>query len=152
MKSLIENRRARHEYHVMETFEAGIALSGTEVKSCRAGNVSLAEAYARINDDELWLVGSHIAPYEQGNRNNHEPVRNRKLLMHKREIVQLRQAVEIKGLTLVPLRVYLMHGRVKVEIGLCKGKNVHDKRQDMKKREDDREMRRAVASASRSHE
>jgi len=152
MKSLIENRRARHDYHVMESFEAGISLCGTEVKSCRAGNVSLAEAYARINDDELWLVGSHIAPYEQGNRNNPEAAGNRKLLMHKREIVQLRQAVEIKGLTLVPLRVYLMHGRVKVEIGLCKGKNVHDKRQDMKKREDDREMRRAVASASRSHE
>lgn len=151
MKVLIENRRARHEYHVIEAFEAGIVLTGTEVKSCRAGNVSLAEAYARVNGGELWLIGCHIATYEQGNRNNHEPVHNRKLLMHKREIIQLRQGIEAKGLTLVPLKIYLAKGHIKVEVGLCKGKNVHDKRQDMKKREDDREMRRAVASVSRSH-
>jgi SsrA-binding protein len=120
------------------------------VKSCRAGNISLNEAYARVIDNELWLMGSHIALYEQGNRNNHEPVRNRKLLMHRREIVRLRQATEAKGLTLVPLKVYLNNGRVKVEIGLCRGKNVRDKRQDMKQRDDERETRRAVASARRS--
>jgi SsrA-binding protein len=150
MKILVQNRRARHQYHVEESFEAGIALRGTEVKSCRAGNISLNEAYARVIDGELWLMGSHIAPYEQGNRNNHEPVRNRKLLMHRREIVRLRQATEAKGLTLVPLKVYLSNGRVKVEVGLCRGKNVRDKRQDMKKRDDERETRRAVASARQS--
>jgi SsrA-binding protein len=150
MKILVQNRRARHLYHVLESFEAGIALRGTEVKSCRAGNISLNEAYARVIDNELWLMGSHIALYEQGNRNNHEPVRNRKLLMHRREIVRLRQATEAKGLTLVPLKVYLNNGRVKVEIGLCRGKNVRDKRQDMKQRDDERETRRAVASARRS--
>lgn len=152
MKILTDNRRARHEYHVIETFEAGIVLCGTEVKSCRAKNISLAEAYARVNDGELWLVGSHIATYEQGNRNNHEPVRNRKLLMHRREIQRLKQATEAKGLTLVPLKIYLERGRVKVEIGLCRGKNVRDKRQDLKKREDERETRRAVVSAIRSRE
>jgi SsrA-binding protein len=150
MKILVQNRRARHEYHVLESFEAGIALCGTEVKSCRAGNVSLNEAYARVMNDELWLMGSHIALYEQGNRNNHEPVRNRKLLMHRREITRLRQATEAKGLTIVPLKIYLNNGRVKVEIGLCRGKNVRDKRQDMKKRDDALETRRAVASARQS--
>lgn len=150
MKILVKNRRARYTYHVLETFEAGIVLQGTEVKSCRAGNISLNEAYARIDDDELWLVGAHIAPYEQGNSNNHEPTRNRKLLMHRHEIRRLRQAVEAKGQTLVPLMVCLSNGRVKVEIGLCKGKNVADKRQDMKTRDAERETRRAIADARRS--
>jgi SsrA-binding protein len=150
MKVLTDNRRARHEYHIVEAFEAGIALTGTEVKSCRAKHISLAEAYARVIGGELWLIGSHIAPYEQGNRNNHEPVRNRKLLMHRREIVRLKQAIEAKGMTLAPLKVYLEKGRIKVEIGLCQGKNVRDKRQDLKKREDERETRRVVASATRS--
>ncbi|MBT7302008.1 MAG: SsrA-binding protein SmpB [Victivallales bacterium] len=150
MKLLVKNRRARHTYHVLETFEAGIVLQGTEVKSCRAGNISLNEAYARVDDDELWLIGSHIAHYEQGNRNNHEAVRNRKLLMHRREIVRLRQAVEAKGQTLVPLAVGLSNGKVKVEIGLCRGKNVYDKRQDLKKRDAEREPRRAIADSRRA--
>ena len=149
MKTLVQNRKARHLYHVLETFEAGIALEGTEVKSCRAGNISLAEAYARVTNDELWLTGAHIAPYEQGNRNNHESRRPRKLLMHGREIARLRQSVEAKGLTLVPLRMYLKGPRVKVELGLCRGKNVHDKRDSLKKKADDREARRQMAARNR---
>ena len=152
MKLLVQNRRAHFSYHVLESFEAGIALCGTEVKSCRAGNISLNEAYARVIDGELWLIGSHIAPYEQGHQFNHEPTRKRKLLMHRREILRLRQAIEAKGQTLVPLKVYLHNGKVKVEIGLCRGKNVHDKRQDIKKRDDDRETRRAVAAVHRKSE
>jgi len=145
MKVLAENRKARHDYHVLERVEAGIVLNGTEVKSCRAHNVSLAEAYAKPKDGELWLYGAHIAPYEQGNRNNHEPRRTRKLLLHSREIRQLTQAVESRGLTLVPLRIYFTpRSKVKVEIGLCRGKQTHDKRADMKRREDDLEVRRVA--------
>lgn len=144
MKQLVQNRKARHDFHVLETFEAGIALTGTEVKSCRAGNVSLVEAYARVDKGELWLLDAHISPYEQGNRFNHPPRRARKLLMHKREIRRLGQQVEAKGLTLIPLRLYLNQGKIKLEVGLCKGKNVHDKRQDMRERDDEREVRRVL--------
>ncbi|MCK5803738.1 MAG: SsrA-binding protein SmpB [Lentisphaeria bacterium] len=147
MKILAKNRKARHDFHVVETFEAGIALQGTEVKSIRGGNVSLAESYARIDDDELWLVGCHIAEYNQGNRNNHEPLRRRKLLMHKREIQRLRQAVEAKGNTLVPLALGLKGSHIKVEIGLCRGKNIADKRDTLRRKEHDRETNRAIREA-----
>lgn len=143
-RTLVRNRKARHDYHVLETFEAGIELTGTETKSCRAANASLSEAYAKIVDGEVWLTDAHIAHYEQGNRNNHDPKRPRKLLMHKREIRRLAQQVDAKGLTLVPLSLYFKGPRIKVELGLCKGKNVHDKRHDMKRRMDEQEVRRAV--------
>lgn len=145
MTTLAQNKKARRDYEVIEKYEAGIALRGTEVKSCRGRNISLADAHARVGRGELWLVGVHIAQYEQGNRNNHPPRRERKLLMHRREIRRLAQAIEAKGLTLVPLRFYLVRGKVKVELGLCRGKHVHDKREDMKKRIHDREARRAMA-------
>ncbi len=144
--TIVQNRKARHDYHILERFEAGIALTGTEVKSCRQHNVSLADAYARVLGRELYLIGAHIAPYEQGNRNNHPPRRDRKLLMHRREIQRLSQQIEAKGLTLIPLRVYFKNSRVKVELGLCKGKQTHDKRQDMKKKMHDLEARRAMES------
>ena len=143
MKVLAENRKARHDYHVLERIEAGIVLTGTEVKSCRAHHVSLAEAYAKPRDGDLWLLGAHIAPYEQGNRNNHDPKRDRKLLLHAKEIRRLTQAVEARGLTLVPLRVYFnSRSKVKVELGLCRGKQTHDKRADLRRHEDDMEARR----------
>jgi len=146
MKIIAKNRKARHNFHVLETYEAGVVLMGTEVKACRAGNFSLAEAYAKATDGEMWLIAAHIAPYDHGNRNNHAPSRNRKLLMHKREIQRLTQQVEAKGLTLVPLCAYFSKGKVKVEVGLCRGKNVHDKRHDLKRRSDENETRRIVAA------
>ena len=149
MPNLVQNKKARHDYHVLETFEAGIALAGTEVKSCRAHNISLADAHARIISGELYLIGAHIAPYAQGNRNNHAPRRERKLLMHKREVRRLTQELEAKGLTLIPLRFYTTRGKVKVELGLCRGKNVCDKRQDLKKRMHEQETRRAIAAHAR---
>lgn len=144
MATITQNKKARHDYEVLETVEAGIALQGTEVKSCRAGGVSLADAYARVIDGEMLLIGAHIAPYAMGNRNNHEPRRTRKLLLHRREIRRLSQAIEAKGQTLVPLRVYFVRNRVKVELGLCRGKQVHDKREAMKKKVHEMEARRAI--------
>lgn len=147
MKTIARNKKARHDYAVLETFEAGIVLTGTEVKSCRAGGVSLVDAYAAVQEGNLHLLGVHIAPYAQGNRGNHEPRRTRRLLMHQREIRRLQKSVEAKGLTLVPLSFYFNdRGKVKVELGLCRGKNVRDKRDDLKKREDDRDMRRAMTA------
>ncbi|OGV66879.1 MAG: SsrA-binding protein [Lentisphaerae bacterium RIFOXYA12_64_32] len=148
MSTIVQNRKSHHDYEVLEKVEAGIALVGTEVKSCRDHSVSLADAYARMTDGELWLVGVHIAPYAQGNRNNHDPRRDRKLLLHKHEIRRLAQAIEAKGLTLVPLRFYLLRNRVKVELGLCRGKNVRDKRDTLRKKMDDMETRRAIRSHS----
>ena len=144
MTTLAQNKKARHNFHILETFEAGIALVGTEVKSCRARSIALTDSYARLVDGELFLIGAHIAEYTQGNRNNHAPRRSRKLLMHKREIRRLTQDIEARGLTLIPLRVYLLRHNIKVELGLCKGKNVRDKREDIKKRMYDREARRAL--------
>ncbi|MBN2449208.1 MAG: SsrA-binding protein SmpB [Lentisphaeria bacterium] len=145
MSVLVENRKARHDYHVLERIETGIALSGTEVKSCRAHGISLAEAYARPDGNSLWLVGAHIAPYEQGNRNNHPPRRDRRLLLHRREIRHLRQAVEAKGLTLIPLRVYINpRGLIKVELGLCRGRSTHDRRDTLREQEDRREAQRVI--------
>lgn len=145
MKNIAQNKKARHDYAVLDSFEAGIELTGTEVKSCRAGGVSLVDSYAKVENGEMFLLGAHIAPYLQGNRNNHAPRRNRRLLLHKREIVRLRKNIEAKGLTLVPLAVYFNdRGMVKVQLGLCRGKNVHDKRETLKKSQDEREIRRAM--------
>ena len=139
---LANNRKARHDFHIVETFEAGIVLQGTEVKSCRAKQISLQEGYIAITNGEVWLENVHIAPYEQGNMNNHEPKRHRKLLLHKREIVKLTKGVDIKGMTMVPLAVYLSKGKIKVKFGLCKGKDQADKRQTLKKRESDIRLKR----------
>lgn len=138
------NRRARHDYHVIDSIEAGISLRGTEVKSVRLGKIQLAESYARIEDGEVFLVGAHVSPYEYGNRFNVDPVRRRKLLLHKKEIRRLERQVKEKGMTLVPLSVYLKRGRVKIKIGVCRGKRSYDKRQTIAKRDADREMERAL--------
>jgi len=143
-KSIAVNRKARHDYQVLENFEAGISLTGTEVKSCREAGVSLTDSYAAVQGGELYLVGAHIAPYAQGNIFNHEPRRKRKLLMHRREILRLKKSIEAKGLTLIPLSFYFGNrGRIKVELGLCRGKNTADKREALKKKMDDIEMNRA---------
>ena len=137
-----ENRRARHDYTVLDTVECGIQLSGTEVKSVRHGEVSLAGAYAAVLKGELWLVGADIAAYKFGNRFNHEPKSMRKLLVHAKEILDLRLKTEAKGLTLVPLRMYLKGGRIKVALGVCRGKQLHDKRESLKAKAMRRDMER----------
>jgi SsrA-binding protein len=144
IKIIVTNRRARHDYHVLEKHEAGIVLRGTEVKSLRAGHMVLKDSYADIIGGELYLVGAHINPYEQGTAWNHEPERPRKLLLHKREIERLGAQVAEKGLTLVPLSVYFKDGKAKVELGLCRGKQTIDKRRTIQEREVKREMDRAV--------
>ncbi|MGH2571254.1 MAG: SsrA-binding protein SmpB [bacterium] len=151
-KLIASNRKARHDYHILETFEAGLVLVGTEVKSLREGKASLAEAYARVLDDELYLVGAHIPEYSHGNRQNHDPNRPRKLLLHRREIERLRGKVEEKGLTLIPLRLYWKAGRAKVEIALGRGKRDYDRRQDVAKREAEREIDRAMSRQRRGQE
>jgi SsrA-binding protein len=143
-KTVAVNRRARHEYAVEETLEAGIALTGTEIKSIRAGRVNLAEAYARIERGEAWLIGAHIAPYEQGNRNNHEPTRTRKLLLHRDQISELVGRTQAKGFTLVPLKLYIRNGMAKLEIGVAKGKKAHDKRRTIAERDARRELERST--------
>ena len=140
--TISQNRRARYDYLIEETVEAGLVLTGTEIKSVRAGHVSLAEAYARIDHGEAWLIGAHIAPYEQGNRNNHEPRRTRKLLLHRGEIAELVGKTSAKGFTLVPLRMYIRGGLAKLEIGLGKGKKVHDRRRTIAERDARRELER----------
>jgi SsrA-binding protein len=136
------NRRARYEYAIEETVEAGIVLTGTEIKSIRAGHVNLAEAYARIEHGEAWLIGAHIAPYDQGNRNNHEPRRTRKLLLHRTQIAELMGLTGQKGLTLVPMRLYLRGGKAKLELAVAKGKKAHDKRRSIAERDMRRELER----------
>ena len=136
------NRRARHEYAVEETLEAGIVLTGTEIKSIRAGRVNLGDAYARIEHGEAILVGAHIAPYEQGNRYNHEPLRTRKLLLHRDQIAELAGLSQAKGLTIVPLRLYLRNGLAKLELGVARGKKTHDKRRTIAERDVRRELQR----------
>lgn len=142
--SVARNPRATHDYHVVDTMEAGIALTGTEVKSLRQGKASIKEAFGILRGGEVWLEGMHITPYEQGNRYNHEPVRSRKLLLHRREIERLIGSVEQKGFALVPLEVYFRKGRAKVTLALGKGKKTHDRREDLKRRIADREMARAL--------
>jgi SsrA-binding protein len=143
-KLIASNRRAHHEYEILETHEAGLVLQGTEVKALRDGRADLKEAYARIEGTEAWLLGCHISPYAQGNRANHDPLRPRKLLLHRGEINRLLGRVMEKGLTLVPLRLYFKHGRAKVELGLARGRKVRDKRQAIREREERREMERTV--------
>ena len=147
-KTVAQNRKARHEYAIEDSFEAGIVLTGTEIKSVRAGKVSLADAYARIESGEAWLQGANIAAWDTGNRYNHEPKRPRKLLLHHDEIVALLTKTKSKGLTLVPLKLYINgRGIAKVEIGLAKGKQQHDKRRDIADRDAKRDVERAVAEA-----
>lgn len=143
-QNIADNRKARHDYFVEESFEAGVVLLGSEVKSCRAGRVNLRDAYAQIKEGELYLYNCHISPYEQANRFNHEPLRPRKLLMHKQEIMRLLGQVREKGFTLVPLRLYFKKGKVKVQLALAKGKKDYDKRADITSRDVKREMARAL--------
>jgi SsrA-binding protein len=142
-KTVVKNRKARHEYHILETWEAGIALQGTEVKALRQGRANLQDSFARLNGGEMWLYNLHISPYEQGNRFNHDPLRPRKLLMHRNELRKLVGQVEQKGLTLVPLDIYFSRGIAKVNLALVRGKQLHDKRQTLKERDDQRDMQRA---------
>ncbi|MDY6400313.1 MAG: SsrA-binding protein SmpB [Synergistales bacterium] len=145
-KVVAQNRKARHDYFILEAFECGIVLTGTEIKSVRAGSLNLKDSYASLKNDELWLFGVHISPYDKGTYYNHEPERDRKLLMHKREIIRLKNKIREKGLTLVPLTVYIKNGkRAKVELALAKGRNVHDKRDAIA----DRDMKRTIARAFR---
>ena len=148
-KLIAENRKARHEYHLLERHEAGLVLTGSEVKSLRQGQAQLQRAFADIRDGELWLVGSHIATYDQAGIQNHDPDRDRKLLLHRREIDSLRGKVTEKGFTLVPTRLYFKNGRAKVEVALAKGKDVRDKRRDIAKRDADRQIERALKQRSR---
>jgi SsrA-binding protein len=143
-KFIAQNRKARHDYLIEETLEAGVALLGTEVKSCRDGRVSLTDAYAVVKDGEAWLLQCHISPYSHGNRANHEPRRPRKLLLHKDEIDLLHAKVAQEGRTLVPLRMYFRHGLVKVEIAVARGKKLYDKRADKAKRDAQRAMQREL--------
>jgi SsrA-binding protein len=146
-KLIASNRQARHEYFIEETVEAGIVLTGTEIKSVRAGRLNLRDAYARVDDDEVWLIGMHISPYEQaGAYFQHDPLRPRKLLLHRREISYLRAQLGQKGLTLVPLRLYLKGGRAKLELGLAKGKKLYDKRDTLAARDARRDIERALRS------
>ena len=144
MPDIATNRQARFRYHFLETWEAGLVLTGTEVKSLREGKAQIKDGYASVRDGEVWLHNVHIPPYAPASRANHEPERPRKLLMHRREIERLIGKTREKGLTLVPTRLYLRNGRVKVEIALAKGKDVGDKRQSIKEREMKREMERAI--------
>ena len=142
LKVVATNRKAGFEYFLLEHFEAGLALRGSEIKSIRSGQVSIAEAYVEVDGRNAWLVESHIAPYEQANRFNHEPKRKRRLLLHKKEILELWDAVRQKGVTIVPIKVYLKEGRAKIEIALAKGKKLHDKRASIAKRDEERELGR----------
>ena len=141
---IARNPRARHDYHILETWEAGLVLTGTEVKSLRAGRASLVGAFARVQGGEVWLEALHIPPYGEGNIHNHDPLRTRKLLLHGREIRRLIGSVEQKGVTLVPLDLYFKRNRAKVTLALARGKQEHDRRDDIRKREAEREMARAV--------
>lgn len=143
-KIVAKNRKARHEYELLEFFEAGLVLTGTEIKSVRANRVSLARSYVQPRDGELWLVEAHIAEYEHGNRQNHEPTRPRKLLLHRREINKILDELSQKGLTAVPTLFYLKNGRAKLEFALARGKKLHDKRQSVAKRDSDRQVQRAL--------
>jgi SsrA-binding protein len=143
-KVVARNRRARHEYFILETIEAGIVLHGSEIKSIRAGQISLAEAYVRIDGNEAWLEDAHIAPYEQASINNHEPLRPRKLLLHSGEIRKLWNSVRQKGVAIIPLTVYFKNGRAKVEIAVAKGKKLYDKRAELAKRDSQREIDRQL--------
>jgi SsrA-binding protein len=143
IRTVVVNRRARHDYTILDKIEAGIVLRGPEVKSIRGGKVNLGDAYAQVERGELWLVSMHISPYVQANRENADPLRRRKLLLHRRQIARIRQTIEEKGLTLIPLSLYFKGNLLKVELGVAKGKRQHDRREDMAKRDAEREMDRA---------
>jgi SsrA-binding protein len=149
IKDICRNRRAFHEYEVFDRLECGLVLTGTEVKSLRDGQASLEDAYAKIDGGEVWLIGSDIPEYAMGNRMNHKPKRPRKLLLHRREIGRFAGRASQRGYTLVPLRMYFKNGRAKVEIGVARGKQTHDKRQDLKKKDADREIRRTMTERRR---
>jgi len=144
IKVITENRKARHDYHIEETYEAGIVLSGTEVKSLRLGRANLTDSYAGVENGEVFLYNCHISPYDHGNRFNHEPKRKRKLLLHRREINRLVGLTQQKGYTLVPLRMYFTRGLAKVELALARGKRSYDKREDLAKRDTQRQIARAL--------
>jgi len=143
-KNISINRKAKHEYSFLQIYEAGIVLQGTEVKSLREGKANFADSYASVRNNEAWLIGLHISPYKQGNINNHEPVRDRKLLLNRSEIRKLIVKINEKGLTLIPYRLYFKNGKVKVELALAKGKKTYDKREDIKKRDLKREQERNI--------
>ncbi len=144
IKTVAQNRKAWHDYFIEEKYECGIALFGTEVKSIRQGRVNLKESWAQIRKGEVWVEGMHISPYEQGNIYNRDPLRAKKLLLHRSEIRKLDSLVMRQGFTLIPLELYFRDGRVKVQLGLCKGKQLHDKRDSMAKKDSDREIQRAI--------
>ena len=144
IKVVATNRKARFEYFLLEEFEAGLSLQGSEIKSVRAGQVSLAEAYVQVDGRNAWLVEAHIAPYEQANRYNHDPKRSRRLLLHKKEIKKCWDAIRQKGVTIIPTRIYLKGGRAKLEIAIARGKKLYDKRAAIAKRENDREIERQI--------
>jgi SsrA-binding protein len=148
-KLVADNRRARHEFELLERVEAGLVLQGTEVKALREGRATIQRAFAEVRGDEIWLVGANIAAYDKGGFANHDPERDRKLLLHRREIDRLRSSVREKGLTLVPTRLYFKDGRAKVEIALARGKELRDKRRDIASREADRQIERALKSRPR---
>ena len=145
IKIIANNKKAYHEYFVDEVYEAGLALQGTEVKSVRMGQVSIKEAYCRIRNGEVFVENMNISPYEQGNRENHDPLRQRKLLLHRDEIDKLIKKVDEKGLTLVPTRLYFKDSRAKLEVGVCRGKKLYDKRETLKRKQADREASRAIS-------
>jgi SsrA-binding protein len=147
-KTVTLNRKAAHDYHILQSFEAGLSLLGSEIKSIRSGHVSIREAYVRPHDGELWLVGAHIAQYPPAGRANHEPTRSRRLLLHRKEIRELEREVQTAGVTLVPLRLYLKDGIAKLEIALARGKKSYDKREAIAKREIERQLQRAVRRRS----
>ena len=147
--AVAQNRKAFHDYFVEERYECGLQLFGTEVKSIRQGRVNLKESWAQIRQGELWVEGMHISPYEQGNQFNRDPLRPKRLLLHKSEIRKLDSLVQRQGYTLIPLSVYLKEGRMKLELGLCKGKQLHDKRDDMAKKDAQREIQRAFRDAQK---
>jgi len=142
--NIVRNRKARHDYEIIDTVEAGLVLQGTEVKSLRGRRCNLKDSHARVRDGEMWLFGVHISPYEQGNRNNHDPERPRKLLLHRREIARLKSGIDERGLTLVPLSMYFKRGKAKVELALAKGKAEYDKRAVIVERENQRNIARAL--------
>ena len=146
-KPLAQNKKASHDYHILDTIEAGIVLTGTEIKSIRAARINLKDGFAQIKNGEAWLMNVHISLYDQGNQFNHDPLRNRKLLLHKKQINQLAGEISKKGVTLVPLKVYIKNGFAKVLLGLAQGKHDYDKRESIKKRDQEREIRRTLKNS-----
>jgi SsrA-binding protein len=147
-KTISTNREAYHNYHILETYEAGLQLTGTEVKSARAGRVNLKDAYALVRDGEAWLLNAHISHYAHGNRQNHDPVRDRRLLLHKREIIRLQAKIQEKGLTIVPTKLYFKGNLIKCELGIARGKKLYDKRADEARKTQEREARAAIKQRS----